>query len=74
MSGAYLREDLNVGGDIYESGSTTGFSFGLTWSDTFRGKANYFVAYKMKNYSATLTIQNITNNFNIFSLVFVFPI
>lgn len=78
MSGTYVVEDTDPlnggGGDVTDSGSTTGYSLGLTWSDTFRGKANYFLSYKYKNYNTVLTGLSITKGFNVFSLGFVFPI
>lgn len=83
ISGAYAAMDgsrassSSAGTDI---GNTNGFSLGITWSDTYRGNANYYVSYKHKSYlsqlvnSDTFASSSYEKRFNIFSLGFVFPI
>jgi len=75
MDGLLIVQDSNPGGvSNTESGKTNGFSFGLTWSDTYKGKVTYYVAYKVKNYKTELVTQSVNKTFNIVSFGFIFPI
>lgn len=75
MDGALIVQNSDPGGvSTNESGTTSGFSLGLSWSDTLKNKATYYVAYKFKSYKTELTTISINKNFNIISMGFVFPI
>jgi len=75
MDGLLIVQDSDPGGiSNSESGKTTGFSLGATWSDTYKDKLTYYVAYKRKNYKTDLVTQSVDKTFDIFSFGFVFPI
>ena len=75
MDGKYIIQDSDPGGvSSTETGKTSGFSLGVTWSDTINKKATYYVAYKQKSYKTDLVTISIDKAFNIFTFGFVFPI
>jgi len=75
MDGRLIVQDSDPGGvSTTESGKTSGFSLGVTWSDTYKKKLNYYVSYKQKNYNTDLTTISIDKKFNIVTFGFVFPI
>lgn len=75
MDGRMIVQDTNPGVlPTTETGNTSGFSLGVTWSDTYKKKLNYYVAYKQKNYNTDLTTISIDKKFNIITFGFVFPI
>ena len=75
MIGELVIEDTDpAGSSSVEEGKTSGFSLGLTWSDTYKDKVTYYAAYKKKSYKTDLTTTSIDKGFNIFTFGFVFPI
>jgi hypothetical protein len=75
MDGEFIIQDSDPGGySTNQSGTTDGFSFGATWSDTYKNKVTYYVAYKVKNYKTDLVTQSVDKTFNIVSFGFIFPI
>jgi hypothetical protein len=75
MDGKYIVQDSDPGGvSSSETGKTSGYSFGITWSDTIKNKTTYYVSYKQKSYKTDLVTISIDKAFNIFTFGFVFPI
>jgi len=75
MDGSLIIQDSDPGGvSTVENGKTTGYSFGITWSDTFKDKLTYYVSYKQKSYKTDLVTNSIDKNFNIATIGVVFPI
>lgn len=75
MDGKMIVQDSDPGGvSSEETGKTTGYSLGVTWSDTLKDKATYYVSYKQKSYKTDLVTISIDKAFNIFTFGFVFPI
>lgn len=75
MNGSLIVQDSDPGGvSTSESGKTTGYSLGVTWSDTIKEDLTYYISYKIKNYKTDLVTNSIDKNFNIISFGAVFPI
>lgn len=74
MNGSYSRFVAGAGPGTTESGNTSGLSAGITWSDSYREKATYYLSYKYKSYNSTLVTRSIDKQFNIFTFGFIFPI
>lgn len=75
MDGSLIVQDSDPGGvSTRENGKTAGYSFGLTWSDTFKDKLTYYISYKQKSYKTDLVTNSIDKNFNIATIGVVFPI
>lgn len=74
MNGSYSRFVAGTGLTDDESGNTSGLSMGITWSDSYRDKATYYLSYKYKSYNSVLETRSIGKIFNIFTFGFIFPI
>jgi hypothetical protein len=57
-----------------ESGTTGGFSLGVSWNSKFRDAANYYAALKLKSYKTELSTLSIQKDISILSFGFVFPL
>ena len=62
------------GANVKQTGKTTGYSVGATWTDTYKNKLTYYVGYKWKRYRTELPSTSIDKTFDIFTFGFVFPI
>lgn len=75
MDGSLIIQDSDPSGvSTTETGKTTGYSIGFTWSDTIKNKFNYYISYKLKSYKTDLVTNSIDKNFNIVTFGAVFPI
>lgn len=75
MDGSMVIQDSDPGGvSTTESGTTSGFSLGITWSDTYKDKLSYYLTYKRKNYETDLVTISIDKSFDILTFGVVFPI
>ena len=62
------------GSSSQQTGKTTGYSIGATWSDVYKNKLTYYLGYKWKRYKTELPSSSINKTFDIFTFGFVFPI
>lgn len=75
MFGLLTVEDTNpAGSDSSNAGKTNGFSLGVTWSDTYKDKLTYYLAYKRKDYFSNLGPVSVNKNFEIVTFGFIFPV
>jgi len=64
------------GSNITQTGSTTGYSVGATWTDIYKNKLTYYFGYKWKRYTTDLAggAASVKKTFDIFTFGFVFPV
>lgn len=74
QNGLFSVENTDATPDTKESGNTSGFSIGATWTDTYKDKLTYYLGYKWKRYKTDLPSASINKTFDIFTFGFVFPI
>lgn len=74
QDGLLSVENTSATPNTSETGTTSGFSAGATWTDTYKNKLTYYLGYKWKRYKTELPSTNIDKTFDIFMFGFVFPI
>lgn len=58
---------------IDDTGTTSGFSFGVSWNSQIHDKGNYFISLRLKDYRSELNTLSVRKDISVLSFGFVFP-
>jgi hypothetical protein len=73
MGSSLLVKDNAGTVPIDDTGTTSGFSLGVSWNSRIHDKGSYFVSLRLKDYRSELNTLSVRKDISVLSFGFVFP-